>query len=552
MELLRKHHQRIINIAALAALAVCFALTVRTAWYATQILDGDASAEMALANLLYREGGIFAKNWIYSTEICAFYCAQIFRLFFGLFEDWHLVRFAGTVTLLAMYLASWGGLSRRLKAGTVGFGLGGCLLMLPFSVVYGRIVLYHSYYICYAIEGFLIVTLNLALWQDRRALHRCLHGAALFLVALISGLSGVRLMLTTIAPLLCAALCSAVHFRRDEEPAAKQWLGILLRLIPGGIAAVGFGAGYLINSRVLAAQYNFSSYDSTWLREDVPNILHVLLKHFFVDFGYDADRPLMSVQGVLSVLGVLAALALLVLAVWAMLSKSTTEGEQLLGGLAGWACGIIGLCFLLVRLSTEEDYYYCLHMLLSVLWLVPLPAVMLGTAIREDRLCPDGRRTLSLLCAGVLGCNGLVVTRFFTDPDSWQLTYEGLTWQDTRTAQQLQGAVDFLTANGYTLGGADTWYDNIITELSDGRVRAFPILNYQDHLYAYYWLMDTTLLTPKDGGGRSFILLSVEDVAKNTAMLESIGAEQVYADEYFAVYGLPDEASLLNALTPYT
>ena len=66
------------------------------------LLDSDACAEMVLAHHLHENGGFLSRDWFYSTEIRAVYTQLIFAPLFSLFQDWHMVRFVGTMILHAV------------------------------------------------------------------------------------------------------------------------------------------------------------------------------------------------------------------------------------------------------------------------------------------------------------------------------------------------------------------------------------------------------------------------------------------------------------------
>ena len=114
---------------------------------AHHVLDDDASSELILAEALLEEKSLYSRDFYYSTE----YFVQnqlIFGFLFHFFDGWANVRFLGTCMIQLLYLASFlymmsqSGLSRKAVL------LSGILIMLPFTVVYGRTILYHVYYVC--------------------------------------------------------------------------------------------------------------------------------------------------------------------------------------------------------------------------------------------------------------------------------------------------------------------------------------------------------------------------------------------------------------------
>ena len=63
---MKKHQKVLFGILLMAEIALMVYMTWQ---YGAQWLDSDDSAEMILAELLSREGGILSKNWYYSTEL---------------------------------------------------------------------------------------------------------------------------------------------------------------------------------------------------------------------------------------------------------------------------------------------------------------------------------------------------------------------------------------------------------------------------------------------------------------------------------------------------
>ena len=118
------------------------------AWNSSKnLLDSDASSELILANHLYQSKKFISEDWIYSTELRVLNTQLIYAPLFGLFSDWHLVRFWGIIILQVILSASFWFLSAscRIPKNKRCYGL--VLLLLPTSIAYGRTVLYQTYYI---------------------------------------------------------------------------------------------------------------------------------------------------------------------------------------------------------------------------------------------------------------------------------------------------------------------------------------------------------------------------------------------------------------------
>lgn len=77
------------------------------------LLDGDASAELVLAEHLSRTNRILSEDWFYSTELRVVNTQLVFALLFKFFDRWRLVRFAGAMLLQGIYILSYAYFARQ-------------------------------------------------------------------------------------------------------------------------------------------------------------------------------------------------------------------------------------------------------------------------------------------------------------------------------------------------------------------------------------------------------------------------------------------------------
>lgn len=156
-----------------------FAVSIVTTWYvAGHYLDSDASSEMVLAQHWIDTGNILSNDWIYGSEIRLLHMQLIYAPLLLIFDSWQTVRFLGAVIMQGIYLASYGYLLRQAGLGKKQFYLGGTLLLLPVSVVYGRFILYHNHYLPNITISFFLVgmVLGFAREESPRALSFWLRG----------------------------------------------------------------------------------------------------------------------------------------------------------------------------------------------------------------------------------------------------------------------------------------------------------------------------------------------------------------------------------------
>ena len=145
-------------------------LIVYMAWHwGNNHLCSDNTAELVLAELLNREGGILSKNWYYSTELRVLNTQLVMAPLFSFFSDWHVIRAVGTGILLVILLLSWIFLCRSLSLGKYLIYLSP-LILWPFSGMYMGFVLFGLYYIPHLVILFISLGLCLNNFQKLKNL----------------------------------------------------------------------------------------------------------------------------------------------------------------------------------------------------------------------------------------------------------------------------------------------------------------------------------------------------------------------------------------------
>lgn len=231
---------------------ITFLVSILTTWHFVKYyLDSDASSEMVLAQHWLDIGKILSTDWIYGSELRVLHVQLIYAPLLLIFDDWQTVRFLGAVIMQVLYLASFGFLLRQAGVDKQRFYLGGSLLLLPVSVAYGRIVLYHNHYLPNITISFFLVglVLSFAREQNWKTLWPWLRGSILLALSFLSSVSSIRQLMITHAPLLLALL---VHWLLEDsrEPEAK--LTALLAYFParlcrgsGGISGTVVWSGFV-------------------------------------------------------------------------------------------------------------------------------------------------------------------------------------------------------------------------------------------------------------------------------------------------------------------
>ena len=345
-------------------------ITIRTAWMvSTTLIDSDTASEMILGEKLAREGGIMSTSWLYSTELQVVDSQIIYSLLFRMTSDWSLVRFWGSVLMDLMMLGAFGLLARQARIPFNRFCIAGAVMMLPFSIPYGRIVLYHNYYSFHISLSFLIVGLYLGAvrrlknWKRIPFWAMC---AGLGLTALAACLTGVRDLMISIVPLLASAAICAMMSEKTDGTGSRlkpELPGLLIALVPLVFGAVG----YLINLNVLANQYTYKDFSNQTIAMGAFAELYKVIYNTFVDLGFQDFQPLFSMEGLLGIGGVTAWILSIFLAVHTIRHTEEPAARFLQ---VFWLMVQLVMTCVFIFISSEE-LLYLLYLLPIIIWILP-------------------------------------------------------------------------------------------------------------------------------------------------------------------------------------
>lgn len=455
-------------------------LSVWTTWYVTgHFLDSDAASELILAKDLSQTGGILSPHWLYSTELRVLNTQLVYTPLFRFFNDWHIVRFLGALILQGLYILSFGFLIREAGMGKHVFFAGSALLLLPASVTYGRIVLYHCYYIPHIFLSYLTLGLLLGFaHKTSTKIWKVLMRAILLVViSFIGGLGGIRQLMITHAPILLILLVLTfledIH-EADKSKAAlfeKERFSFFAMEILSLIATLG---GYWVNKNVLAQQYIFQSFDMTMLKLAPPEELEDVVYGFLHQFGFRIDVSLLTLTGILSVLGVLAAGYTVVISVKKLCCyQKETDVRSTVVTLYFLSYSVVMTAVFLITANTDS-YYFPLYYSLCFPWAVPVLLEEGKNTSREYHIF-NFKRVLSWGTVLILVANGLLNVSFFNGNTQRYQIYEGLTFADPHKAERMAPLAEALMDQGCDIGYATFWDGNILTEMTDGELYTINI-----------------------------------------------------------------------------
>ncbi|MBR2663509.1 MAG: hypothetical protein IKE25_07335 [Clostridia bacterium] len=553
-------------------LLLSLVMTVRSAWtVSTTLIDSDTSSELILGEKLSREGGIMSDTWVYSTELQVIDAQIVYALLFKVTGDWSAVRFWGSVIMDLMMLGAFAFLCKQAKIPFNRFCVSGAAMMLPFSIPYGRIILFHNYYSFHISFSFLIVGLYLGALRRAKEWKRWpfwVFSAGLALAAFAACLAGVRDLMISIAPLfVTAVLCALINEGKGEEGAGlkREAPGLLLAAVP-----VCFGGiGYMVNARILSARYAFQDFSVQSIALGSFADLYKVIYNTFVDLGFQDFQNLFSMEGLLGIGGVTAWIVSLILA-FHTIRRSREPSARFMQ--VFWLMVQFVITCVFVFLSGAE-LLHMLYLLPIIIWIFPaLAAADLREGFGVEKAAESGRgqrekKRPARLLAGdapvsvhglvsaaaclLIVINGLFYTGFFRDPSSIRLEYTGLQYNDTGTVKGLQPVADYLKENGFTLIYGSYWDAAVVTELSDGAVRSMPVeTGSHKHPIRYMkWLADTRLQNPEWVKTQKTAIVANMDLSYAVQDFEKLGAVEVASFGGYTIYELPEPAALAEDLS---
>lgn len=247
-----------------------------------------------------------------------------------------------------------------------------------------------------------------------------------------------------------------------------------------------------------------------------------MLRSYLYQFGFRIDIQVLSVIGCLSAVGILTGVWFIIQSGKA-LTAVDDYSQFFTEGMFVSTTALTTFIFLFAY----SDYYFILYYILCIVWIFPLIASILDR-IHIDSLA-QSRGILVVICTLSLLINGIANHLWLNDDIYFRQEYEGLSFQNNSIVSDLSGAVEFLQDNDLNVGYATFWHANILTEISNGEIRAVPVEIRKDFPVFYNWLTFKTV--PSSHDGSAFLLL---DPSEDMYTFES--APKVYDDGKYAIY----------------
>ncbi len=499
---------------------LCFLWSGYVTWNATEkLLDGDASSEMVLSSILAEDGGILTTRWHYSTELRVLHTQLVFAPLFHVFHDWHTIRFAGTMMMQVLLLLSYGFYCQSLGGRRGPCLIGAGLMLLPRSIVYGRIVLYQTGYLPHLTFNFLLFGLFIHLIRRERG--NRIRFSLFLLLSFGVGLNGVRHGMITFVPLLLTVLIRTLRQIDRFGIGVIQEKHVIQETAISILGSATWLTGYLINHQVLSQKYVFKDMADAEIVFPQANEFFTVFRAYLNSFGFDR-YPLVSIRGILAMLAFCAALAMLFFSLRSF-QDAEKDADESLAILISACVHTVSILSILLLNRTR----------LCELYLTPAFAFMIPTAaVSKSWLGTTGRkqsqRLIAVASAFVVLTVGFYHSLFFRNPFSRDLRYSGVAFENKNNVKELDDVAQFLKEQDYTLGYAPFWQAAVIREMTDGQVATLAMWNTGLHYYEG-WLNEWQRNNPDSLEREKHFLVTTKDFSEK---LEKVAVRQFEGTVY--------------------
>ena len=494
------------------------------------MVDSDMASEMMLSNFLNQEGRIISKIWYYSTELRVVSVQWVYRFTLLLFpNDWHMARTVGMAIMLAAFAGLMLLLARSIGLGRIGVWMAGALIW-PYGRIYLIYAIYGGHYLVYTF--LYVVSLTLVLFSLAASRKKCVWmNIAACIVAMLSGMNGVKTLMVFQAPFVLAAMAVLIFALNASEE--KTWRGALQvcsqesRLMAGALATtMASFVGYIINSKVLAKMYSFKSFSGvTWNRFGVDWTLDRVLMDFFHEFGYRDGVGVFHFSGIASGIGLLIGAWMffcIVRVAWRYKKLNVTE--RLIIALMLTMLAVCGVAY--TYFGDYSQYF----------WLPCMPvaiAVMMIEIKTEDLHLPGARAVLTLVLAGAITLCSLNNVR--QESEHPALAHVGL-----------DKVADWLVDNGYKEGYATFWNGNCMVEMTSGKLDVW-MPGDLNNVNIEGWLQPDYHLTRYPEHPFVLVDTATDGPAEECGLIKNGHGIEVYNDGRYAVYAFDSSDDLCAA-----
>lgn len=491
--------------------AVLFAAFIHHIWfmdkYVDRWLDGDLSAELVEGEILSKEWGIIAKDWMFSTELRVLNVPQVFSFIFHFTHDWHTVRILSAAVLVVILIFSVIFLAKSM--GIKHYPLLGLIFALPFSVEYNNYVIYGLYYIPHIATVFLTAALVMQILNSDSKKKRAVLLVFAIVLSVLTGLGGPRLVLFLYIPLLIAVF--VIYVSKKKMFTLSDYISVI------AVSASGI-LGFLVNDKILHRIYMFQKHEINFGKFELIN-LSDFVAEVMRGFGYaEGQVDIYKLCGNFISLVILA--AIIISFVDFKIQNANKASEFLYIYIV---CALLTAALFSVAMKGEY---------LSARYLYPVTILLIPWAfsgIENFKSTDRWIKAVAVCC--FYGALLLSSHRMYS------------IYKYSPKSDELPEVIEYLEDNGLS-NGYSTWSTaNPVTELSEGRIEMWVIEENLDYLNVLPWLQKKSHLT-NHPAAPFFVVMSKYDDAY--PVLWCLEEKPVFENSNYLVYVYQDHDEFMQ------
>jgi len=471
-------------------------------------MDSDNASEFILSKLLYQEKKIISSNWYYSTELRVLNTTIIRGLLFALTNNWKMVMVGSCIIGTLIYIFSY---SYMMKSVGKDWSFS-IFLMIPLDLYYYKIVLHGLYYIPHIAISFFVLGLIFDIKKSTK--NSGIKILVCVIISFIAGLGGIRQITLLYAPLaivgsvllICKLIKKNIFKVVENKVIASMFLSAISCLF-----------GYVINSNILSIRYDFKSYSEMTLGTVESYNYFNLVNGVFQFFGYDSEKRVMSVEGIISLLSILFVFLVVFVTVNNIKNiNNYTSTEQIMILFIVTTNIINFFIFIFVKDSYARHY-----LIPCLIFYIP----MLTLFFKNQNSISELNKNIMYFSCILVGI--LIGAR----------QYGQLMQYDNFSNRK--GAIEYLEKNNYNFGYATFWNANITTCFSNGNIEVTPVSDLE-RFNRMEWLTkkDNSMFMESDK--YFFLINKIEDLNNSEIPMYLLDVDIVYEDEYFIIFDFDD------------
>lgn len=333
------------------------------------------------------------------------------------------------------------------------------------------------------------------------------------LIALVSGIKGIRFTLVIHIPLLisCGLLWMKEMYDRKEVKLLTNMGGVKSKLsISALLLLISNGMGYILNQKYFSIKYSFYSYeDITFGNLDNPNLFARIgdkITGTFHVLGYSYGVPVFSLEGIKNVLIVLVVI-IFIYCCCNIIKNCKDYSSIQLNAVIFVISSILFNLFIFIL----TDNFVARYFVPVIIWIIIVFAAYLN-------------RKAELLWEKIVKLGIGVVLAFYM----FIACMHTVQWVETIKANDHRmEAIAFLKGNNYSFGYSTYWNGNIVTALTNEEVELANILSPETMDY-YMWNTNKEYYVEGYHSRKCFIILTSDEVEQYAECPVILGGNIVY------------------------